>query len=100
MPLVLLEGEWSHNTFRGNEGTEGFELAAGVGASGGELESNAWTGRSLTADQPSGSRVSPRSKARGYACRLRVVVEDRHGMAAEVHKINRRRKNPARRVSE
>jgi hypothetical protein len=60
--------------FCGDEGTDGAELAAGVGLAGGQPGSNALARRSLTADQPCGTRVSHRGEARSCACRWRVAA--------------------------
>jgi hypothetical protein len=46
-------------------------------------------------------RVSPVGEARSYAGRRRVAgsqPEERHGMAADVHKIDHRQKNPVWRI--
>jgi hypothetical protein len=68
----LRAGLVSEGSFGVDEGTDGYELAAAVGAGGGQLGSNTWAGRSLTADHPCGTRVSPKGEAR-----LRMPKKDR-----------------------
>jgi hypothetical protein len=74
MLSYLRAGHVSQGSFGGDEGTDGSELVAGVGAGGGQLGSSAWAWRSLTPDQPSGTRVSPRGEARDYAGRWKVAA--------------------------
>jgi hypothetical protein len=62
-----------------DEGTGGSELAAGVGAGGGQPGSIAMVWRSLAIDKLCHSRVSPRGEARslhaGGGSELRVRIE-------------------------
>jgi hypothetical protein len=74
----------------GEEGTGGFELAAGVGAGDGQPGSNARARRSLATVEPCEFLVSPRGEARSYARRRRSQPEERHGLAEEVHMVHRR----------
>jgi hypothetical protein len=75
--------------FGGEEGTGRFELAAGVWAGGRQPGSNAW--RSLAVDQPCESRESP-MMARREATHVGggSQPDERHGLAAEVLRIDRR----------
>jgi hypothetical protein len=54
-------------SFCGDEGRDGYELAAGVGGGGGQPGSSAMACRSLTTDMLSGTRVSLGGEARRYA---------------------------------
>jgi len=60
--------------FGGDECTGGYELAAGVGACGGQPGSSGRARLSHAFDKPCESRVSPVGETRSYACRRRVAV--------------------------
>jgi hypothetical protein len=90
----------SEGSFGGDEGADGSELAAGVGAPGGHAGSNARAKRSMTTDKPCGTRVSLGARRDAtHECR-ESPPEERHRLAAEVHGIIRRREKPGRRVFE
>jgi hypothetical protein len=84
-----------------DEGTDKFELVAGVGTSGGQPGSDAMAWRSLTTDKSRGTFEYPLWARRdathdGGGSQ----PEERHGLAAEVHGIIRRQKTPVRGVFE
>jgi hypothetical protein len=58
----------------GDEGTDGSELALGIGAGGGQPGSSARARRSLAVNQPCGTRVSHGGEARSYGGRWRVAA--------------------------
>jgi hypothetical protein len=93
----LRAGHVSEGSFYGDDGTDGSELAAGVGAGGGQPESNAWAWRSLTADQPFGTRVSNGARREATQAGGGPRQEERHGQTVEVHIIIHHRINPVRR---
>jgi hypothetical protein len=86
--------------FGGDAGTGESELAARVGAGGGQPESIAMAWRSLAIDQLCHSRVSPRGHGRSLHAGGGSEYEERQDQTAEAHLIDRRRKNPVRRVLE
>jgi hypothetical protein len=76
--------------FRGEKGTDGYELAEGIGGEGGQPESNTRARRSLAADQPCESPLGTTRDA--MLAGGGSQPEERHVMASEVLKIDRRRK--------
>jgi hypothetical protein len=88
--------------FGGEEDTCGSMLAAGVGAGGGKLGSNARAGRPTAVDQPCESRVSldEGDEARATRAGGGSQPEERNDMAAKVHMIGRRRETAVRGVFE
>jgi hypothetical protein len=60
--------------FCGDDGTDGSELAAGVGDGDGQPGSGAMAGRLLTANHPCETRVSLGGEARSYAGRWSVTA--------------------------
>jgi hypothetical protein len=71
----LRAGHVSEGSFCGDEGTDGSELAEGVGGGSGQGGSSAWVGRSQTTDEPYGTRVSHGDEVRDYAGRWSVVAK-------------------------
>jgi hypothetical protein len=86
--------------FFGDEGVGGFGLAAGVEASGRQPEISPMTWHSLAVDQPCEFRVSLGGEARATHAGGGSQPEKRAGLAAEVHMIDHRRRNPVRGVFE
>jgi hypothetical protein len=72
---------------------------ARVGVGGGQPGSSARARRSLLVVQPCEVRVSPGMRLGNKHDGGGSQKEERLGLAAEVHRIDRRRKNPVRRVS-
>jgi hypothetical protein len=69
-------GHASQELVGGDEGTFGFELAAGVGAGGGQPGSIVMAGHSIIVDHPCGTRVSLGGETRRYASRRRVATSE------------------------
>jgi hypothetical protein len=74
------------------------QWAAGVGAGGGQAGSIAMKGRSLAVDQPCASRTFPGVRQDNAQAGGRPQAEERLSAAAEILRINRRRKSPVRRA--
>jgi hypothetical protein len=84
--------------FGGKKGTGRSELAAGVGVGSEHPGSNIIAMRSLAADHPCGTRAPMGAGRDVTQAGGEASPEERHGMAAEVHMVDRRRINPVRRI--
>jgi hypothetical protein len=89
--FYLRAGLVSEGLFCGEKGTDGSELAAGVVGGGGQPGSASWARRSVTVDQPCGTRVSLGSETRGYLGRWRVAAggATRYGDTVSAARRNR-----------